>query len=421
MGYWLVVPAQQDEVVLAQAFERFGEVHVAISPQDFQQIVEQYGAPAAIVVHSSMRQLAQNVKGFRDKFPESRVYVVGIVTPSQLAMLHADDVVPFPLPESFVRRIQTERQIEEEVGHPLPRTNISESFLPPKKELREEMMVEGRDQIIVVTSNKGGDGKTTVAAQLATLLAKKGPVLVMDADPKGNQVEWFRQDNQPPIHSIYDFQKPKDRDRAELESYLLEKGNLKVLASSTESGPLTSKALAAAIQAYKPFYSTIILDMQQGTSPELITAASYATSVIVVATPSAKRLRPLLLMMKQLMEHRIKKSKIHVVVNRTHQKGDLPTIRTALEDVLGASFSQYYELPFQEHLEWDDDPEYVAVTDGKEAEYSAAFYKFAKGVTGIEFKKAKSGSSAKKSSSGGFFSSIFGGGKKHSKKGRGKR
>lgn len=433
MGYWLVVPAEQDGVAFAQAFERFGEVHVAVSSQDFRQLIEQYGTPSAIVVHSSMHQLAQNVKGFRDKFPEAKVYVVGVVTPSQLAMLHADDVVPLPLPESFMRRIQAEQQIEEEMGYALPRTDVSEtSFIPPKKtEIQGEAIdaPEGRERILVVTSGKGGDGKTTITAQLAVLLAKKGSVLVIDADPRGNEAEWFRENEQPPLHTVFDFQTEKKRDRAELESYLLEKGNLKLLAApTTGTGPLTSKALSAAIQAYKPFYPTILIDMHQGVSPELVTAANYASHLILVTTPSLKREYLFVAMIKQLVEHRIPKQRLHIVMNRTHQKGDVPRIRTAIEDIVGTRFDQYYHLPFHEELEIDDDSEYVAVIEGKGTEpYSAAFYKFAQGVTGVEFKKAKSGATTRKKASStskkSFFSALFGAGKKKTptKKGGTKR
>ncbi len=46
-------------------------------------------------------------------------------------------------------------------------------------------------KIITVTNSKGGVGKTTTAIFLATLLSKKGRVLLKDADPQGSATEWL--------------------------------------------------------------------------------------------------------------------------------------------------------------------------------------------------------------------------------------
>lgn len=46
---------------------------------------------------------------------------------------------------------------------------------------------------IVVTSNKGGVGKTTTAVHLAAFLQMRGPTLLMDADPVKGALTWAAQ------------------------------------------------------------------------------------------------------------------------------------------------------------------------------------------------------------------------------------
>lgn len=44
--------------------------------------------------------------------------------------------------------------------------------------------------VIALVGNKGGAGKTTLAVNLATLLAANGSTVVFDADPQGSVLQW---------------------------------------------------------------------------------------------------------------------------------------------------------------------------------------------------------------------------------------
>ena len=48
-------------------------------------------------------------------------------------------------------------------------------------------------KIISVCNQKGGVGKTTIVAHLATALCSQGKVLVIDADPQGSMLDWSAQ------------------------------------------------------------------------------------------------------------------------------------------------------------------------------------------------------------------------------------
>lgn len=59
---------------------------------------------------------------------------------------------------------------------------------------------------ILVFNSKGGSGKTTVATNLASLLALRGSVLLTDLDPQGSSISWGRRrpEHLPPIRLLED-------------------------------------------------------------------------------------------------------------------------------------------------------------------------------------------------------------------------
>ncbi len=63
-------------------------------------------------------------------------------------------------------------------------------------------------RVIAVLNQKGGVGKTTLSVHLASALAKKGKVLLIDADPQHSALDWSAQRDIPGTFSVIGLPKP---------------------------------------------------------------------------------------------------------------------------------------------------------------------------------------------------------------------
>jgi chromosome partitioning protein len=76
---------------------------------------------------------------------------------------------------------------------------------------------------IAVISQKGGNGKTTLAIHLAALAAESQKVMVMDLDPQGSALEWAsrRGDRPPDITAAHPASLAKEIERGREDGYTL--------------------------------------------------------------------------------------------------------------------------------------------------------------------------------------------------------
>ncbi|MFI4947612.1 MAG: AAA family ATPase [Alphaproteobacteria bacterium] len=119
------------------------------------------------------------------------------------------DVTPLPKVRKRARREPVAETVDERTPPLVPRVLERTGGEP------------GRMYVIAVSSQKGGSGKTTIAAHLAVRAdaAGQGPVVLIDTDPQGSLAEWWqaRADDSPALATV----RPEElaANLAELRSY----------------------------------------------------------------------------------------------------------------------------------------------------------------------------------------------------------
>ena len=117
--------------------------------------------------------------------------------------------------------------------------------------------------IIAIANGKGGVGKSTIAINLAGILATKAEsVLLVDADPQGTVCDWFKTRKEQP------------------KEFLMHK-NLEVV-----SAPWTAQKLSDELPAYSKPFSYTIIDCGPANDKITRTAFALADFAIIPVTPS---------------------------------------------------------------------------------------------------------------------------------------
>ncbi|MBQ8295849.1 MAG: septum site-determining protein MinD [Clostridia bacterium] len=146
---------------------------------------------------------------------------------------------------------------------------------------------------IVVTSGKGGVGKTTVAANLSAQLAKRGQrVILCDADFGLNNVDVAAGVEHLVVYDIVDVIEGRCRAKQALVRHP-DYANLYLLTSS-HSAPeryVSPQSLKLVLDALAPQFDFIFIDCPAGIDEGFHRAVATADEAIVVTTPHISALR----------------------------------------------------------------------------------------------------------------------------------
>ena len=181
---------------------------------------------------------------------------------------------------------------------------------------------------VVITSGKGGAGKTSLTAGVASCLAALGhSVACVDADVglRNLDLALGLQDR-----AVFDFSDVL-YDRAELSDALVEHPDIKglfLLAAplGASAGSIDRGAFAALISELAGTHDFVFVDSMAGVDEGFSLAAGACESAIVVSTPDRLSMRDATLCAERLTGQ----SPAHIVVNRVKPKlirlGHAPTI-----------------------------------------------------------------------------------------------
>lgn len=174
---------------------------------------------------------------------------------------------------------------------------------------------------IVVTSGKGGVGKTTVAVNLAAQLARKGQrVVLCDADFGLNNVDVAAGVERLVTYDIVDVIEGRCRAKQALVRHP-RYANLYVLTSS-HSAPeryISPQAMKVVLDTLSARFDFIFIDCPAGIDEGFHRAVASADEAIVVTTPHLSALRDADKAINLLKSYRL--GELYLIVNMT--RGDL--------------------------------------------------------------------------------------------------
>ena len=147
-------------------------------------------------------------------------------------------------------------------------------------------------RVIVVTSGKGGVGKTTVTAGLGRALAKKGKrVVLMDADLGLNNLDVVLDAESRVVYDISDVVANRCRPRQALVEDMVEGLFIMPGASYDDGSKIGGQNLRAIVNSLSPSFDFIFLDCPAGIEVGFHRAIAAADEAIVVTTPHVSALR----------------------------------------------------------------------------------------------------------------------------------
>ena len=174
---------------------------------------------------------------------------------------------------------------------------------------------------IVVTSGKGGVGKTTVTANLGASLANLGARVVMvDADFGLNNLDVVTGVENRIVFDLSDVIEGRCRAKQALVQDVRRK-NLFVLPSGgiRAGSGISGASIKLVVESLAPLFDYVLLDCPAGLDAGFHRAVACAEEAIVVATPTLTSLRDADKTVTALKSYRLKS--VGLVVNRV--RGDL--------------------------------------------------------------------------------------------------
>lgn len=174
---------------------------------------------------------------------------------------------------------------------------------------------------IVITSGKGGVGKTTVTANLGIMLANLGfSVVLIDIDFGLNNLDVVMGLENKVVFDMLDVLEGRARIKQALVQHRIKK-NLYILPSNNlnSCSNFSGASLKVMIESLERVFDFILLDCPAGIDVGFHRAVSIADESIIVTTPSLTSLRDANKVISILKSYKMQK--MSLIVNRA--RGDL--------------------------------------------------------------------------------------------------
>lgn len=189
-------------------------------------------------------------------------------------------------------------------------------------------------RVIVITSGKGGVGKTTVTAGLGRALAKKGKrVVLMDADLGLNNIDVVMDAESRVVYDILDVVENRCRPRQALVEDFMVPGLFILPGAGYDDGSkISGQNLRAVIHSLSPSFDFIFIDCPAGIEAGFHRAVAAADEAIIVTTPHVSALRDADKVVALLKSYRLE---THLIVNRARGDMILGQEQLSCDDIAG--------------------------------------------------------------------------------------
>lgn len=233
----------------------------------------------------------------------------------------------------------------------LPKPIIKEALLKAIKKLNEQAQgqnIENKKcRVITTFSNKGGIGKTSIAANLALELANttKEKVALVDLNLQLGDVTTFL-DLKPSFDISYIIQNLSKIDETFLLSTLerYKDTSLYVLADPPyleQAKDITAKQIGALIEALKQTFSYIVVDTSASFDEKTISALDYSDVILLITIVNLPAIRNCQRCLDLFERFGYAKEKTKIVLNRYMENDEIK-----VEDVEGVlARSVYWKVP----------------------------------------------------------------------------
>lgn len=212
---------------------------------------------------------------------------------------------------------------------------IPKASKKPAKKAKKENLPEGKGRVIVITSGKGGVGKTTTSANVGTALAKLGnKVVVIDTDIGLRNLDLLLGLENRIVYTIVDVVEK----RCKLKQALVkDKGtpNLCMLAAAQtrDKSALNTEQLLEICADLKHDFDYILIDCPAGIEQGFQNAVAGASEAIVVTTPEMSAVRDADRIIG-LLESKEEVKKYRLIINRVRPNMIETNEMMSVEDVV---------------------------------------------------------------------------------------
>lgn len=200
-------------------------------------------------------------------------------------------------------------------------------------------------EVIVVTSGKGGVGKTTVTANLGAGLAKLGfKVVMVDTDIGLRNLDVVMGLENRVVYNLVDVVKGNCRlKQALIKDRTFPNLSLMATAQMCDKSAVTPEQMKKLVEDLKPMFDYIILDCPAGIEQGFKNAVAAANRALVVTTPEVSAIRDADRIIG-LLEAEETPKQIDLIINRLRmdmiERGDMMSVEDVIE-ILGANLLGY--------------------------------------------------------------------------------